>query len=116
MTPVANTGYASTPHIVRDADGFVHMVWTDAWRPGTIAFPRLCAAGCNRTDSRNRFDGILRADVREINGTFRTRDGEAMPPYPGQLPGARTDGLVTARWISPDIAGFSLRTAAETRV
>jgi len=35
MTPVANTGYASTPHIVRDADGFVHMVWTDAWRAGT---------------------------------------------------------------------------------
>ena len=34
MTPVANTGYASTPHIVRDADGFVHMVWTDAWRAG----------------------------------------------------------------------------------
>jgi hypothetical protein len=34
MTPVANTGYASTPHIARDADGFVHMVWTDAWRPG----------------------------------------------------------------------------------
>lgn len=34
MTPVANTGYASPPHIVRDVDGFVHMVWTDAWRPG----------------------------------------------------------------------------------
>ena len=34
MTPVANTGYASTPHIARDVDGFVHMVWTDAWRPG----------------------------------------------------------------------------------
>jgi hypothetical protein len=34
MTPVANTGYFSTPHIVRDADGLIHMVWTDAWRAG----------------------------------------------------------------------------------
>ncbi len=34
MTPVANTGYGSMPHIARDADGFVHMVWTDAWRAG----------------------------------------------------------------------------------
>ena len=40
MTPVGVSGYSNatagnnTTHIGRDASGFVHMVWGDAWRPG----------------------------------------------------------------------------------
>ena len=33
-TPVGRTGYTSATRIVRDASGFLHMVWTDAWRAG----------------------------------------------------------------------------------
>lgn len=40
MTPVGSTGKTdatagnNATHIVRDKNGFVHMVWTDSWRPG----------------------------------------------------------------------------------
>jgi hypothetical protein len=34
ITPVGATGVGGAPHIARDADGFIHMVWTDGWRAG----------------------------------------------------------------------------------
>jgi hypothetical protein len=43
MTPVAMSGKTdatagnNAAHITRDAAGYVHMVWTDSWRPGARA-------------------------------------------------------------------------------
>jgi hypothetical protein len=34
VTPVGASGVGSAAQIARDGDGFIHMVWTDAWRPG----------------------------------------------------------------------------------
>jgi hypothetical protein len=49
----------------RSIVGFEQAAWSHR-----IPSPR--AASSNRIDSRNRFDGILRPDVREINGMLRT--------------------------------------------
>jgi hypothetical protein len=68
MTPVANTGYTSPPHIVRDADGFVHMVWTDAWRPGARE-GAMYRRGIMSPDGTARFDtGVL--DLGQNRGNW----------------------------------------------
>jgi hypothetical protein len=71
MTPVANTGFAGPPHIVRDADGFVHMVWTDAWRPGARE-GAMYRRGIVLPDGTASFDtGIL--DLGQNRGNWTAR-------------------------------------------
>jgi hypothetical protein len=61
MTPVALTGKTDATagnnavHIARDANGFVHMVWTDAWRPGAHE-GALYRRGIILPDGGARFD------------------------------------------------------------
>jgi hypothetical protein len=61
VTPVANTGYPSAPHIARDADGFVHMVWTDAWRAGARE-GAMYRRGVVSPDGTVRFD----TDIQDL--------------------------------------------------